>query len=1333
MTCSSALQYTDESVRQCRELAAFLRKRSMVEMEYAKSLFKLAQGYQKSQALDAPSKERESERRPSTTGRDSERRPSTSGERAGDHIRAQLLQTSVWSSFYEYVDQITKTAETHRNLALAMQNNVMEPFTILIKDMEVVRKMQVDKSVDHMRNLQDAYAGLKRAKEDYDALQNSANEMQQNLQRTRLTTNAREKELEKLANRATVATDRADAANEALQVFGEICKDSQEQYYGQMLPSLYDEIKKRELERSGAVKKVLVDVVYLEKTCRDTTITAIDVLSERLGAIDLEEDNEEFQEAHMVDEVGQQGHNVSVAALANPVKAGRMLLKRGDFVAGWKSRYFVLMDEGMLYCFDNEAASKPREIICLPQSAVHHLDNSYFTKPHCLQIVSMTRKGRQTHNLIAESAAAKNDWMRLLRRYASCCIKGVIAREQTGVHSTLDSGDHGFTIARSFNLSVMEAKELKGSQGLTGLNPYCIALLDDVKQSRTTTKNGDAPFWGEDFEIPNICAHFSRLRLVVFNHSRLQRDTDLGYVSINLNTSKSSARIEQWYPIKQLPRPNHTDAAAKGSIRVAFSLVIQELLPAEHYARFVELLTEPSFAGIKMLGTVCGTQREAVAKVFISVLMSEQMELQGLRTLLGDEIQATDNPNIIFRGNSMATKSLDQYMKVVGTTYLVDTIGLLVRQVYTARESCEVDPTRVDHADTLARNWRKLKGLVENFWDAISKSVRSCPRELKEVFAFVRETALNKWNGADGTEPNQSVQYVAISGFIFLRFFCPAILNPKIFNLIPEQPDPSTSRTFTLIAKILQNLANLSDFGSKEPFMAECNPFIAANINSMKSFIDGISTIGPEGPGSAAPNRENASASVPRKDVESLFQFFANHLDPLTEQAGDSAVLQELVRECRILQATHEEYRRGGHVGGSVASFTSEEALQGLKSGNSGGTGGDGLRRLMGSITNRDRIAEVSPVVLPSANYANSMMNAAQPELTDRPPQISLTDFSTDSSRIKASQSFGAIADSSRDGGSLEELHDILDAIAPRDGFSKQSSPAPSSPSGGRRRRPSDSGASPIPPERKGSRNVDLLPGSGSNNGWPSMKNENLERYYPPPPDPPERSGLRGHVRKKSGAGKGFIKALMNVGGGSGNGSSVDRDTGWMPSFGDRKRYGSTGSIASNHSGESLPGVQGSRRASTSADNAAPGSGYDPFRASRGSVDVPSPSSGGSGNNLYNGPIFESNESIHRSSDSVHSGNSTGGGSRSGFARFRGTSGELPRVGSFGDRGGSEPYPPPMPPPPMPDMPVGVDPFAYGDGESASMRSSRLRSMSMGNKVKNRLSVIWQKGERGGR
>lgn len=94
--------------------------------------------------------------------------------------------------------------------------------------------------------------------------------------------------------------------------------------------------------------------------------------------------------------------------------------------------------------------------------------------------------------------------------------------------------------------------------------------------------------------------------------------------------------------------------------------------------------------------------------------------------------------------------------------------------------------------------------------------------------------------------------FFGFSGFIFLRLLCPAILNPKSFNLItgivsfsilfvvcisflckifffryrqvhlyvifpclPETPSDVACRTLKLIAKALQNLANLVEFGIK--------------------------------------------------------------------------------------------------------------------------------------------------------------------------------------------------------------------------------------------------------------------------------------------------------------------------------------------------------------------------------------------------------------------------------------------------------------------------------------------------------------------------------------
>ncbi|CAG2068977.1 unnamed protein product, partial [Timema podura] len=73
---------------------------------------------------------------------------------------------------------------------------------------------------------------------------------------------------------------------------------------------------------------------------------------------------------------------------------------------------------------------------------------------------------------------------------------------------------------------------------------------------------------------------------------------------------------------------------------------------------------------------------------------------------------------------------------------------------------------------------------------------------------------------------NNEVRYSVISGFIFLRFFAPAILGPKLFDLTTEQIDSQTNRTLTLISKTIQSLGNLGSSRStqqtcKEEYMAD--------------------------------------------------------------------------------------------------------------------------------------------------------------------------------------------------------------------------------------------------------------------------------------------------------------------------------------------------------------------------------------------------------------------------------------------------------------------------------------------------------------------------------
>ncbi|KAL8800210.1 MAG: hypothetical protein Q9182_005332 [Xanthomendoza sp. 2 TL-2023] len=196
--------------------------------------------------------------------------------------------------------------------------------------------------------------------------------------------------------------------------------------------------------------------------------------------------------------------------------------------------------------------------------------------------------------------------------------------------------------------------------------------------------------------------------------------------------------------------------------------------------------------------------------------------------------------NQLFRGNTLLTKALDCHMKRLGHDYLEETLGEKIRNIDQSNPDCEVDPNRVQDPDDLQRNWQHLSKLIGSVWSSIAASALRCPPELRMIFRHIAACAEDRYG-----DFLRTITYSSVSGFLFLRFFCPALLNPHLFGLLKDHPRPQAQRTLTLISKTLNTLANLGSFGSKEPWMEPMNSFLNSHRQEFKNFVDTICGISP--------------------------------------------------------------------------------------------------------------------------------------------------------------------------------------------------------------------------------------------------------------------------------------------------------------------------------------------------------------------------------------------------------------------------------------------------------------------------------------------------------
>ncbi|KAI5481909.1 Ras GTPase-activating protein 1 [Pseudohyphozyma bogoriensis] len=380
-----------------------------------------------------------------------------------------------------------------------------------------------------------------------------------------------------------------------------------------------------------------------------------------------------------------------------------------------------------------------------------------------------------------------------------------------------------------------------------GFDTFCEVVLDgDVVARTSVRKSTTSPFWNESFVFRDLPPIVTPVVIKIFQHHKSSRPTLIGSSIVRIPDHPRAQLIEDWWPVKPAShdiRGRQTDTVGELSLSVKVNEDV--VLPSSEYATMLALLNDDPEAELAVdLAHEFPTDLEEVARILLRIYQAESQLIPRILRLTELEIEGGDTRSaaILFRGNSILTKSIELYLRLVGAEYLDLSIGEPIRRLCASKVEIEIDPSKMKHGakeKDLTNNVHELHEWTTAVWNSIYDAREKCPNEVRIIFANIQKVVAAKYG--DG-ETEMKMRSTSVSAFIFLRFFVPAVLNPKLFNLISSPPDPKSQRTLTLVAKTLQGLANFSTFGQKEPWMLPMNSFVQGNMAAFVDFIRHIST-----------------------------------------------------------------------------------------------------------------------------------------------------------------------------------------------------------------------------------------------------------------------------------------------------------------------------------------------------------------------------------------------------------------------------------------------------------------------------------------------------------
>jgi len=270
------------------------------------------------------------------------------------------------------------------------------------------------------------------------------------------------------------------------------------------------------------------------------------------------------------------------------------------------------------------------------------------------------------------------------------------------------------------------------------------------------------------------------------------------------------------------------------------------------------------------------TEADAVAKALIIVFQDHDKVIPLLKSFISLEIKLSESAGTLFRNNSMVSKMFKFYSRLIGLPYLYMTVGPELDKLIFDEVGLEVDPEKMEEGTDLDEMRWKLMAQSQKILKQIFNSTDKCPPQFRLLFSHLKTEVEPKYS---------SNVYTTIGGFLFLRFFCPAISTPESYGILDEPPSANSRRLLILITKVLQNLSNDVEFGAKEQYMVKMNDFIQTNRPKLLAFYDRLLK---------APSKPPVTVEMPKNMKPVSLALLAAHVQQNLEKFEDKNLRKQL-------------------------------------------------------------------------------------------------------------------------------------------------------------------------------------------------------------------------------------------------------------------------------------------------------------------------------------------------------------------------------------------------------------------------------------------------------